>query len=45
MAEQEIACGVELEINQKHARNGSAIPPRERAAVAAALREAVVSEV
>jgi predicted N-formylglutamate amidohydrolase len=37
-------CGVELEINQKHARNGNAIPPRERAAVAAALREAVVSE-
>jgi predicted N-formylglutamate amidohydrolase len=36
-------CGIEIEVNQKHVRNGSAIPPRERAAVGAALREALAS--
>lgn len=37
-------CGIELEVNQKHVRNGHSIGPRERAAVAAALREALVPE-
>ena len=35
-------CGIELEINQKHVRDGVAIAGRERDAVAAALRDALV---
>lgn len=34
-------CGVELEINQKHVRNGHAIAAHERAAIALALRDAL----
>ncbi len=37
-------CGLELEVNQKHVRDGRAIARRERAAVAAALCEALGSE-
>ena len=36
-------CGIELEINQKHVRDGYAIAARERAAVVAALRDALAS--
>jgi predicted N-formylglutamate amidohydrolase len=36
-------CGIELEINQKHVRDGHAIATRERAAVVAALREALAA--
>jgi len=36
-------CGIELEINQKHVRDGHAIAARERAAVVAALRDALAS--
>jgi len=35
-------CGIELEINQKHVRGGVTIAAHERAAVAAALRDALV---
>ena len=34
-------CGIELEINQKHVRNGHAIAAHERAAIALALRDAL----
>jgi predicted N-formylglutamate amidohydrolase len=34
-------CGIELEINQKHVRDGHAIAARERNAVVAALRDAL----
>jgi predicted N-formylglutamate amidohydrolase len=34
-------CGIELEINQKHVRGGHAIAAHERAAVVAALRDAL----
>jgi len=36
-------CGIELEINQKHVRDGHAIAARERTAVVAALRAALSS--
>jgi len=36
-------CGIELEINQKHVHDGRAIAARERAAVVAALRDALAS--
>ena len=36
-------CGIELEINQKHVRGGSAIAAHERAAIVAALRDALAA--
>ncbi len=37
-------CGIELEINQKHVRDAGSIAARERAAIVAALRDALAGD-